>query len=93
LKLDRLDIHPSPADVDDTRTLDQCAGDLTDLSRSGSAYSESRIDALVDSYLVGFGTATPMMRKRLAEAFAKSAPVSELCERKRKRIEREDRSA
>jgi hypothetical protein len=71
-------------------TLDQCASYLGDLSRSGEAYSERRVDACVDGYLVGFSAETAKRRKELAEAFGEKAQISELSERMRKRILRED---
>jgi hypothetical protein len=72
------------------RTLEQCAGDLVDLARTGDAYSESRIDAAVDACLVGSGTATAAKRKELADLFKAKAPVSDLSDRIRKRIMREN---
>ncbi len=72
------------------RTLEQCADDLADLSQSGDAYWESRIDAAVDACLVGSGADKATKRIELADLFKEKAPVTALSERMRKRILRED---
>jgi hypothetical protein len=90
LKFDRLDMWPPRGDVRHMMTLDKCVDFLADLARSGEAYSESRIDISVDTYLVGFGVETAARRKELGGAFSAKAPVSVLSERIRKRILRED---
>jgi hypothetical protein len=70
------------------RTMDQAVADLR--GQLASAYSERRIDATADGYLVGFGTRqTYSMRIELAEAFRLSAPASELAQRIYQRIRRE----
>jgi hypothetical protein len=49
-----------------------------------------KVDALVDSYLVGFGTETVSKRWELAKAFHEKAAVTPASERIRYRIERND---
>jgi hypothetical protein len=74
------------------QTLDRCASDLADRSRSGQEYSaklQSWIDELVDACLVGFGVETAAKRIELARLFSGKAPPTELSERVRKRILRE----
>ena len=48
----------------------------------------SRVDALVNSYLAGDGTDTASKRKQLARAFSEKAPATTASERIRDRIER-----
>ena len=48
------------------------------------------VDAIVDSYLAGFGAETASRRTDLAEAFHKRAPATLASERVRYRIERKD---
>jgi hypothetical protein len=50
----------------------------------------SRVDALVNSYLAGFGTQTAANREQLAKAFSERAPPTTASERIRDRIERGD---
>jgi hypothetical protein len=47
-----------------------------------------KVDALVASYLVGFGTETASKRRELAKAFHEKATVTPASERIRYRIER-----
>jgi hypothetical protein len=49
-----------------------------------------KVDALVDSYLVGFGTEIALKRRELAKAFHEKAAVTPVSERIRYRIERDD---
>ena len=49
-----------------------------------------KVDALVDAYLVGFGTETASKREQLAKAFSVKAPATTASERIRDRIERGD---
>jgi hypothetical protein len=72
--------------VQHMRTMDQCAAGLANLSQQNEPYSESRIDALVDHYLVGFGVETAAKRTELADAFTKIAPPTDLSDRIRLRI-------
>ena len=50
----------------------------------------SRVDALVNSYLAGPGTQTAATRQQLAKAFSERAPPTTASERIRDRIERGD---
>jgi hypothetical protein len=60
-------------------TLEQCQRELARLDRS---VSDQKIDALVDEYLVGSGTATAIRREELAEAYSKAAEFNErVCRR------------
>lgn len=68
------------------RTMDQTVAGLRDLG----VYSERRIDAAVDCYLVGFGAQTASMRIELAETFRLGTPASELAQRAYQRILRRD---
>ena len=70
-------------------TLDQCVKELVLVSQSGEAYYEPRVDAVVDSYLVGFGSETSMRRDELARAFRDAASVSEVSDRVLKNILRQ----
>ena len=74
--------HVSFGPMQMTRTVGHCVDELA----SHIAYSERVIDAIVDSYLVGFGAQTASKRIELAEAFRQRVPVSELAERIRQRI-------
>jgi hypothetical protein len=48
------------------------------------------VDALVKSFLAGFGTQTASNREQLAKAFSEKAPPTTASERIRHRIERGD---
>jgi hypothetical protein len=75
-------------------TLEQCASYLAELSRSGE-YSECRIDTCVSGYPVlfkGYHSRVIEEKERLAQAFREAAPESDLSERIRKRILREDQN-
>jgi hypothetical protein len=50
----------------------------------------SRVDALVNSYLIGFGAQTDSNREQLARAFSEKAPPTTASECIRDRIERGD---
>ena len=70
--------------------LDEAVKLLILLSHRAAALDDTRlyrrVDALVDSYLAGFGTS----REQLAQAFSEKAPPSTASERIRDRIERGD---
>jgi hypothetical protein len=66
-------------------TSEQVAEELAQLA----VYSESKIDAIVDSRLVGRGKETGSERIGLASDFKKRAVVSELTDRIWRRIRRD----
>ncbi len=66
-------------------TFEQCVDQLVRLG----TYSERRIDAIADTYLVGFGRQTATIRMQLADAFKQRQPPSGLSERIWRRIRRD----
>ncbi|HXW25995.1 MAG TPA: hypothetical protein VEK73_14730 [Xanthobacteraceae bacterium] len=70
-------------------TFDETLNGLVFEAKSGRPYSVTRIDVLVDGWLVGFGRETAQRRSDLAEAFWSAAPASQRSDLIRKRILRE----
>jgi hypothetical protein len=75
-------------------SLDEAVKLLILLSHRAAALDDirlnRRVDALVSSYLAGFGTQTASNREQLAKAFSERAPPTTASERIRERIERGD---
>jgi hypothetical protein len=71
--------------------LDLCAIRLVDLSIvcEGCGGPKSRLDAIVELYIVGYGATAQSSRRELAEIFASMAPRTDLSEFIRKGILRE----
>jgi hypothetical protein len=68
--------------------FDQCAVRLVDLSIAceGCGGPESRIEAIVELYIVGHAVTAQASRRDLAETFAAMAPATELSGRIKKAI-------
>jgi hypothetical protein len=71
-------------------TLQQAIKGLVLISQFPGAYSDARVDVIVDSYLAGFGAETAAKRQELAAAFRNAVSPSETSDRILKRILRED---
>lgn len=71
-------------------TLDQCVKGLMGLEESDAVDLARKVDAIVDSYVVGFGRQTRSMREELANAFQTEAPPTELSARIWLRILRDE---
>jgi len=70
-------------------TLDQCIKDLLLLIASEGAYLESRVDMIVDDYLVQRESEKSTARDQLARAFKDVAPLSGRTDRIMARILKE----
>ena len=70
--------------------LEQCVCDLDLVALEISGELDRRVDNLVNTYLVGFGSQTGAMRKELEKAFVHKSPMTPIRDRIRARIMRED---
>jgi hypothetical protein len=68
--------------------LDEAVKLLIVLPHRAAVLEDARLNALVNSYLAGFGTQTAGNRELLAKAFSERAPPSTASERIQDRIKR-----